>query len=44
MDNVHGVMAAGANVIVTGSAILNQPDIAEAAADFKYNMLRGAMI
>ncbi|AEE96189.1 ribulose-phosphate 3-epimerase [Mahella australiensis] len=43
MDNVHAVMAAGANVIVTGSAILNQPDIAEAAADFKYNMLRGAM-
>lgn len=43
VDNVQVVIAAGANVIVTGSAILNQPDIVKATADFKYHMLRGAM-
>lgn len=43
VDNVQVVIAAGANVIVTGSAILNQPDIVKATADFKYHMLQGAM-
>lgn len=43
LDNVHAVMTAGANIIVTGSAILSRQDIAQATSDFKYHMLRGAM-
>lgn len=34
MKNIREVLEAGANVIVAGSAVLGQPDVAKAAKDF----------
>lgn len=35
VSNVKKVVEAGANVIVAGSAIFAQPDVAKAVADFR---------
>lgn len=41
LDNVHEVILAGANVIVTGSAIVSEGDITKNASAFKCRMTEG---